>query len=434
MSSPRLLFAAWHCWLDPSSGAAISARDLLAAMAGRGWDVRVLCGPRLDFDRAESIEQLVADQCVPVDVRHGSQGPVEFSVLHFTLDGVPCSIYNPASSIRSDPSADEGGPFLALLDRLLDRWRPDVVLTYGGNWLAVELMQSCRRHGPKIVFWLRNFAYKGARLFDLVDGALVPSRCSAEHYREALGICCTAIPSPLDWSRVRCQPESSRHSESACYVTFVNPQPAKGVFVFARIAHELGRRRPDIPLLVVEGRGGCDWLARTGVDFRDVSSLHRMANTPDPRDFYHVSRLVLMPSLWRESFGRVAAEAFLNGIPVLASRRGALPEVLSDAGFLFDVPDRYTPETRIVPTAEEVAPWVETIIRLWDDEPFYEQESRRCLRAAESWRPDRIADRYEAYFRGLLECGDLSPLSDSTCSVPSRRVGRAERAPPGPWE
>jgi glycosyltransferase involved in cell wall biosynthesis len=68
-----------------------------------------------------------------------------------------------------------------------------------------------------------------------------------------------------------------------------------------------------------------------------------MANTPDPRDFYRVSRLVLMPSLWDESFGRVAAEALVNGLPVLASRRGALPEVLAQAGFLFDVPGRYSP-------------------------------------------------------------------------------------------
>jgi glycosyltransferase involved in cell wall biosynthesis len=388
-------------------------------MAGRGWDVRVLCGPRLDFDRDESIEQLVADQCVPVDVRHGAQGPVDFSVLHFTLHGIACSIYSPACANRGEPSAgtvpifasakmglspspDEGGAFLALLDRLLACERPDVVLTYGGDWLAVEVMHSCRRQGAKIVFWLRNFAYKGARLFDLTDGILVPSRFSAEHYRSSLGISCTPIRSPLDWSRLRCVPESSRHSESACYVTFVNPQPAKGVFVFARIAHELARRRPDIPLLVVEGRGTSDWLARTGADFRGITSLHRMANTPDPRDFYRVSRLVLMPSLWWESFGRVAAEAMLNGIPVLGSRRGALPEVLADAGFLFDVPDRYTPQTRIVPTAEEVAPWVETIIRLWDDEPFYEQESRRCLHAAETWRPDRIADQHDAYFRGIV--------------------------------
>lgn len=39
------------------------------------------------------------------------------------------------------------------------------------------------------------------------------------------------------------------------YLTFLNPDKNKGVFVFARIATELARRRPDIPLLVVEGRG-----------------------------------------------------------------------------------------------------------------------------------------------------------------------------------
>ena len=114
------------------------------------------------------------------------------------------------------------------------------------------------------------------------------------------------------------------------------------------------------------------------------------------------NRVVLMPSLWRESFGRVAAEALLNGIPVLASRRGALPEVLRDAGFLFDVPERYTPHTRLVPTPEEVAPWVETVIRLWDDRAFYEQESARCVAAAEAWRPERLASQYDAFFRGLL--------------------------------
>jgi glycosyltransferase involved in cell wall biosynthesis len=123
-----------------------------------------------------------------------------------------------------------------------------------------------------------------------------------------------------------------------------------------------------------------------------------MANTPDPGDYYQVSRLVLMPSLWWESLGRVAVESLINGIPVLASRRGALPETLEHAGFLFDVPERYTPQSREVPTAEEVAPWIDTIIRLWDDDDFYAQERRRCLAAAEAWHPDRLLPRFEEFF------------------------------------
>jgi glycosyltransferase involved in cell wall biosynthesis len=140
------------------------------------------------------------------------------------------------------------------------------------------------------------------------------------------------------------------------YVTFINPQPDKGVTVFARIALELGRRRPDIPLLVVEGRGTSDALADLPVDLLGLTNLHRMANTPDPRDFYRVSRVILMPSLWRESLGRVPIEAMANGIPVLASDRGALPETLGDAGFVFTIPEWCTTASGVVPTAQEVAP------------------------------------------------------------------------------
>ena len=60
--------------------------------------------------------------------------------------------------------------------------------------------------------------------------------------------------------------------------------------------------------------GGClpspaDGLVGLPVDLSGLTNLHRMANTPDPRDFYRVSRVVLMPSLWRESLGRVPIEA-----------------------------------------------------------------------------------------------------------------------------
>jgi len=62
-----------------------------------------------------------------------------------------------------------------------------------------------------------------------------------------------------------------------------------------------------------------------------------MANTPNPRDFDRVSRAVLVFSLWRESLGRVPMEAMANGIPVVASDRGPLPETLGSAGFVFTI-------------------------------------------------------------------------------------------------
>src|SRR5439155_14281467 len=100
------------------------------------------------------------------------------------------------------------------------------------------------------------------------------------------------------------------------------------------------------------------WRAQ-GFDVRQLGNVSVMANTDDPRAFYRVSKIVLMPSLWGESFGRVAAEAMINGIPVLGTARGALPETFEQAGFLFDVPERYTEYATLLPTADEVAPWID---------------------------------------------------------------------------
>jgi glycosyltransferase involved in cell wall biosynthesis len=51
--------------------------------------------------------------------------------------------------------------------------------------------------------------------------------------------------------------------------------------------------------------------------------------------------VLLMPSIGLESFGLVAREAMEQGVPVLASRRGALPELLTEGkgGDLFDPAD-----------------------------------------------------------------------------------------------
>jgi glycosyltransferase involved in cell wall biosynthesis len=224
---------------------------------------------------------------------------------------------------------------------------------------------------------------------------LFPSEYTRRDQRRRLGLDGTVLPYPVRLDRVIADDPDPR------YVTFVNPQPENSVGVFSRIALELGRRRPEIPLLMVEGRGTADGLARVPEDLSGLTNLHRMANTPDPRDFYRVSRVVLMPSLWRESLGREAVEAIANGIPVLASDRGALPETLGDAGFVLAIPKRYTQSSPAVPTPREVAPWVAIIERLWDD-PEFEARHRELARAeARRWDADRLIGRYEDFFRSL---------------------------------
>jgi glycosyltransferase involved in cell wall biosynthesis len=269
------------------------------------------------------------------------------------------------------------------------------VLLFGGDWVSQRMAYLAKHYDLPVVFWLHNFAYRERAAFRDIDYAVVPSEFSRRHYWDRLGLDCTVLPNVIE--------EEATLAKGRCprYVTLVNPQPAKGVYLFARIASELARRRPDIPLLVVEGRGTADVLRDAGIDVEQLGNIRLMPNTPRPREFYEVTKLLLMPSLWDESFGLAAAEAMYNGIPVLASNRGALPEIIADGGFLFDIPGRYTQETCDVPTAEEVEPWVETIIRLWDDPHEYTAACERAKRHASRWHPGRLGPIYREFFSNL---------------------------------
>ena len=259
-----------------------------------------------------------------------------------------------------------------------------------------EVIERARCRGIPVILHIRNFEYFRRDLFENVLGTVVTSQYTARHYARALGLTCKVIPNPLRADRVVARDPNPQ------YLTFVNPQSNKGMTVFARIALELERRRSDVPILIVDGRTSAENLAKVGLDLSGLQNLYRMANTPDPRNFYRVSRAVIVPSLWQESFGRVAAEALANGLPVLATDRGALPETLGGGGFILPVPDRCTPTSGEIPSAAEVEPWIEVIERLWDD-PAWEAEQRaRALESSRRWDEGQVIDEYLDYFRSLV--------------------------------
>ena len=393
----RILFSSYHSYLDPSSGSTISLRDLFQLLTGRGWNCQVFCGPQLDYEEPRTIPELLETVKIPFDTRRGGAHGLDFRLYNAIIDDIPVALYEtPDAPPTRNLTEQQGKVHAALFEEVLNQFRPDILLTYGGQIMAYPCMVLARQRGTKVVFWLRNTAYSARDFFYPCNGAIVPSEFSTEYYRKTIGIRCTSLPSPLDWERVHCE-----HIERK-YLTFINPSPVKGVYFLAGILKELSVRKPDIPVLVVEGRGGVKWLEKTGFEAQSLPNIRGMRNTRDPREFFSMTRVLLAPSLWQETFGRVTAESLINGIPVLASTRGGLREVVNKGGFLFDIPDSFQPETREMPPRKVVTPWVDTILRLWEDESYYVTACLNARVEAEKWQPEKLADRYEDYFREIV--------------------------------
>ncbi len=124
---------------------------------------------------------------------------------------------------------------------------------------------------------------------------------------------------------------------AAPYLLFVgNPMPHKNLprllDAFARLPAELGA-------LVVAGvrpaaRPALDRAVETRALRARVTVLAPLPEALMPL-LYQGASLLVIPSLW-EGFGLPALEAMACGTPVVASDRGALPEVIGDAGVLVD--------------------------------------------------------------------------------------------------
>jgi glycosyltransferase involved in cell wall biosynthesis len=205
------------------------------------------------------------------------------------------------------------------------------------------------------------------------------------------------IESPLDWEEVEAPSEMRR------FVTFVNPTVAKGSYLFARLADMLGSTRSDIPIMVVQSATSAGRLNTIPeLDFTKYPHIMAAPATPRPTDFFALTRILLVPSTFGEPFGRVSAEALINGIPPIVSDRGALPETVGAGGTVIPLPSWMTADSLALPTREETEPWFQAVCALWDDPDRYGTASRRARAEAESrFAETTMRQRYLEYFQTL---------------------------------
>src|SRR5580693_61949 len=209
---------------------------------------------------------------------------------------------------------------------------------HGRNTLP-GVIHNCRGSRSEALAYGAALALWQRRLVEQADAVIVPSLFARERLRE--------LGAPLDWERVHVLPppvETASPGES-----FVSPGaespldlqdlPVPGTYalVVSRLAPEKG---VDVAIeacgiasvpLVVAGDGPQSDALR--VQQAKTQSGVRFVGRVDDAELERLragAALAIVPSRSAETFGMAAAEAMAAGVPVVASRVGALPELVEE--------------------------------------------------------------------------------------------------------
>jgi len=287
---------------------------------------------------------------------------------------------------------DEGGIETRLWTpehRAILNFKPDVFFGYGGLPDDVARFKFAQANRALTVFTLRNANYTdaaGGELLRGMDGILSCSKFIADLYRGQLGIDSAVLPLPIHSSVIAMG--AGGHGK---YFTMVNPSPEKGGRFIGQLSDHLHHIRPDICIRVYETRG-------TRRNVCDDGSISYFSSTTNIPEIYTHSRATLIPSLWREPAGRVAAESILNGIPCITSGKGGLREVCNGSGIHIPIPvsDYFSPAPNFV-----IEEWAAAIIHLNDDDAFHQEHSRRSLEASSMYDYAAVSHQYCDFFSSI---------------------------------
>ncbi|MFZ5527613.1 MAG: glycosyltransferase [Pseudomonadota bacterium] len=400
----RVLLLQGQSVYDPSSGAAQSMRQMAESLALAGCEVRSLATTgcengapaahlqpvlaRLNIDPAGVLDRLPG-AWLDLDDR---------GVRHHLL------ITEPAR--RHQWALDHGPAFERQWLELLAGFSPQVVLTFGLDDGDLRRRVQARQAGARVVMVLHNLVAAAGPSPAEVDAFWVPSAFMHERHLQAWGhgAPLTTVPTPLG---SYLQAPGGQEIDERVFVTFVNPEPAKGVAVVAGLVQRWLESRPGQPVLIVEGRARADqWfsaLQRYGVSPSRCEQVFVSPSRDDLSAVWASSRVVLMPSLVDEAAGRVALEAMLNGVVPVVSDRGALPETVDDAGCVVPLPEalHWQNTSPVVGDAVSEA-WDQAVSRLLDDDEAWQEASARSMQHAQAHLDTRVGPLYRRLLDELL--------------------------------
>jgi glycosyltransferase involved in cell wall biosynthesis len=258
---------------------------------------------------------------------------------------------------------------LDALTEMIDRLKPAAAVVRG-PWPAAEAIARAGSRKLHIYFEssLLGHDFPSPRAMTHLRYAAC-SRFLAALVTAYVGGSVAIIPPLIEPEHYRCAPQDDA-------ILFVNPVAAKGVHIAAAIAERLEHRR----FLFVKAWPDQDRAPHIPVRLPNVEWVE---SSLDMRALYGRARLLLVPSIWEEGFGRVIVEAQISGIPCVASDRGALPDTVGEGGVVLSL-------------AEPVERWCAAVESLFSDGRRYGE----CAHAARAnaLRADLAPDAVVARF------------------------------------
>jgi len=172
------------------------------------------------------------------------------------------------------------------------------------------------------------------------------------------------------------EPEEYRCEGGGDRALFVNPVASKGVHLVGAIARRLPHRRFLI------ARSWPEQQAFPRVQF-ELDNVEWQDTTHDMRPVYARARLVLMPTIMEEGWGRTVSEAQISGIPAIVSDRGGLPDSVGPGGIVLSL-------------ADPVERWCEAVEALFEDRARHAALSAAARQHAA--RPELVPENVVARF------------------------------------
>ena len=193
-----------------------------------------------------------------------------------------------------------------------------------GRWTAPGVALNCRGSLPEAVTYAYALSAHQPDVFATVDRFVTPSGYAAGRLEE-LGLPAGGTEVVPHYISAAALADRSRADSGQFALAFGRLAAEKGFDVAIEAAAAAG-----VPLKIAgEGPVASD-LARRIERERAPVELCGKVPGDELRDLLRRAAMVVVPTTGNETFGFAALEAMAAGVPVVASRAGALPEVAGD--------------------------------------------------------------------------------------------------------